>query len=151
MPAVSPSGNLPCSEMEDVINNPWLPYVKLSSSAHSQHASPFSPLCPGESHYYILTDTTDQGNAAALGLNHSPKLVYSQGGATTAALDFENVILVDRVGKVSKPPTREALYATVQQQTTAVEAALSCSFEYRWVHRDINSPRRALSETKPKT
>lgn len=55
----------------------------------------------GSSHYYILTDTTDEANAAALGLNHSPKLAFSRGGATTASLDFEKVILVDREGKVS--------------------------------------------------
>ena len=64
----------------------------------------YTLLCPsGESHYYILTDTTDQGNAEALGLNHSPKLVYSQGGATTAELDFNDNILVNRIGKVRKP------------------------------------------------
>lgn len=55
----------------------------------------------GSSHYYILTDSTDQANAEALGLNHSPKLAFSRGGATTASLDFEKVILVDRVGKVN--------------------------------------------------
>lgn len=67
--------------------------------------SPLAPflLCAGSSHYYILTDTTDAANAAALGLNHSPKLAYSRGGATTAALDFDKVILVDREGKVSIP------------------------------------------------
>lgn len=59
-------------------------------------------LCPrpGYKHYYILTDTTDKANAAALGLNHSPKLAFARGGATTAYLDFEDVVLVDRVGEV---------------------------------------------------
>lgn len=77
------------------------PCVKKRMSVVCTNPSPL--LCSGSSHYYILTDTTDQANAAALGLNHSPKLAYSRGGATTAALDFEKVILVDRVGKVSKP------------------------------------------------
>lgn len=58
----------------------------------------------GSSHYYILTDTTDESNAAALGLNHSPKLAFSGGGATTASLDFEKVILVNREGKVDFSP-----------------------------------------------
>ena len=30
--------------------------------------------------WYILTDTTDQGNAEALGLNYSPKLNYAATG-----------------------------------------------------------------------
>jgi hypothetical protein len=35
---------------------------------------------------YILTDTTDKGNADALGLNWSPKLAYSAPGARVATL-----------------------------------------------------------------
>lgn len=57
-----------------------------------------------EAHYYILTDTTDAGNAQALGLNFSPKLKFSRGGATTAELDFEKVVLVNRKGKVDFGP-----------------------------------------------
>ena len=80
-------------------------YVRTTApSTHHSHRRP-SPVCPGPeeniSHYYILTDTTDRANAEALGLNHSPKLAYSRGGATTAELDFDEVILVDRVGRVS--------------------------------------------------
>jgi hypothetical protein len=36
--------------------------------------------------WYILTDTTDKGNADALGLNWSPKLAYSAPGARVATL-----------------------------------------------------------------
>src|SRR6186713_2691211 len=34
----------------------------------------------GRSVWYILTDTTDQGNAEALGLNYAPKLNYAATG-----------------------------------------------------------------------
>jgi hypothetical protein len=40
----------------------------------------------GERVWYILTDTTDKGNADALGLNWSPKLAYSAPGARVATL-----------------------------------------------------------------
>jgi hypothetical protein len=40
----------------------------------------------GETVWYILTDTTDKGNADALGLNWSPKLAYSAPGARIATL-----------------------------------------------------------------
>jgi hypothetical protein len=40
----------------------------------------------GERVWYILTDTTDKGNAEALGLNWSPKLAYSAPGARVATL-----------------------------------------------------------------
>lgn len=39
-----------------------------------------------ETVWYILTDTTDKGNADALGLNWSPKLAYSASGARIATL-----------------------------------------------------------------
>ncbi len=40
--------------------------------------------------WYILTDTTDKGNADALGLNYSPKLNYVAEGARTALLGANN-------------------------------------------------------------
>ena len=43
-----------------------------------------------QSVWYILTDTTDKGNADALGLNYSPKLNYVAEGARTALLGTNN-------------------------------------------------------------
>jgi hypothetical protein len=40
----------------------------------------------GETVWYVLTDTTDKGNADALGLNWSPKVAYSAAGARIATL-----------------------------------------------------------------
>ena len=40
----------------------------------------------GEKVWYIVTETTDKGNADALGINYSPKLIYSEQGARTATL-----------------------------------------------------------------
>lgn len=34
----------------------------------------------GKSMFYVVTDTSDEANAAALGLNHSPKLQYANVG-----------------------------------------------------------------------
>lgn len=60
----------------------------------------------GEGHYYILTDTTDPTNAAALGLNQSPKLEFiTEESGSTARLSRE-AILVDRKGKVNFAPVR---------------------------------------------
>lgn len=61
----------------------------------------------GELHFFILTDTTDPGNAAALGLNHSPKLEYvTEESGTTAHLGKKN-ILINRRGKVNFAPVRK--------------------------------------------
>lgn len=56
-------------------------------------------------HWYVLTDTTDPGNAEALGLNHSPKMEYiTKASATTAKLS-RDALLVGRRGKVNFRPS----------------------------------------------
>ena len=45
--------------------------------------------------WYILTDTDDKGNAAALGLNYSPKLTYSSVGARNATLQKNTTLMFD--------------------------------------------------------
>lgn len=65
----------------------------------------------GEGHYYILTDTTDPTNAAALGLNHSPKLEYVTEESGTTARLAKNAQLVNRKGKVNFSPTRRLVPA----------------------------------------
>ena len=61
----------------------------------------------GESVWYILTDTTDEGNAQALGLNFSPKLNYGAvgRGARTARLEADTSLTFFR-GKVDFSPER---------------------------------------------
>lgn len=81
-------------------------FLKTNASTRSSFHPSTRSFSAGSSHYYVLTDTTDEANAALLGLNHSPKLAFSRGGATTASLDFEKVILVDREGKVNTPSVR---------------------------------------------
>jgi hypothetical protein len=48
----------------------------------------------GQTVWYILTDTTDEGNAEALGLNFSPKLNYANvpGAARTARLESDGTL-----------------------------------------------------------
>ncbi len=57
----------------------------------------------GESVWYILTDTTDKGNADALGINWSPKLAYSTPGARIATL-LSNSTLEFHSGTVDFSP-----------------------------------------------
>jgi len=46
-------------------------------------------MVSGETVWYILTDTDDEGNAAALGLNYSPKLTYSDVGNAVRPAQLE--------------------------------------------------------------
>ncbi|HEX6282836.1 MAG TPA: hypothetical protein VFZ67_11460 [Nitrososphaera sp.] len=57
----------------------------------------------GEAVWYILTDTTDKGNAEALGLNWSPKLANSAPGARVATL-LPNATLEFHAGTVDFGP-----------------------------------------------
>ncbi len=57
--------------------------------------------------WYILTDTTDKGNAEALGINHSPKLMYSDiSQSVRYAKINENAQLVFTRGMVDFAPER---------------------------------------------
>ncbi len=57
--------------------------------------------------WYVLTDTSDRGNAESLGLNWSPKLTYSQvGNATRIATIEKNTTLTFNAGTVDFKPNR---------------------------------------------
>ena len=71
-------------------------HVLIKGGAHS---SSFSQKV-----WYILTDTDDKGNAAALGLNYSPKLTYSSVGARNATLDKNTTLIFDGGGIVDFKP-----------------------------------------------
>ena len=62
----------------------------------------------GRKVWYILTDTTDKGNAEALGLNYSAKLTYAAvgRGARVATLEKDGTLTFDS-GTVDFKPTRE--------------------------------------------
>ena len=61
----------------------------------------------GESVWYIVTDTTDKFNADQLGINHSPKLAYSDvGHAVRKARLEKGLSLVFNGGKVDFSPQR---------------------------------------------
>lgn len=63
--------------------------------------------------WYILTDTTDQGNAELLGLNYAPKLNYSATGrgARTATLSNGSILVFDQ-GTVDFRPERRVVPGT---------------------------------------
>jgi hypothetical protein len=64
-------------------------------------------MTDGTAVWYILTDTTDEANAEALGLNHSAKLAYANvpGGTRTANLDNDLTLVFDQ-GAVDFAPER---------------------------------------------
>jgi hypothetical protein len=62
-------------------------------------------LVTGETVWYVITDTTDKGNAEALGLNWSPKLTYSALGARVANLGPNNTLIFEN-GTVDFSPER---------------------------------------------
>jgi hypothetical protein len=65
-------------------------------------------LVTGETVWYVLTDTTDKGNAESLGLNWSPKLTYSALGARVANLNPNNTLIFDN-GTVDFSPERQII------------------------------------------
>jgi hypothetical protein len=67
-------------------------------------------MADGRPIWYILTDTTDKGNADALGLNYSAKLAYAdvEGGVRVATLQ-NNLSLVFESGTVDFSPERVLL------------------------------------------
>jgi hypothetical protein len=65
-------------------------------------------LVTGETVWYVITDTTDKGNAEALGLNWSPKLTYSALGARVANLGPNNTLIFEN-GTVDFSPERQVM------------------------------------------
>ena len=64
----------------------------------------------GETVWYILTDTTDQGNAQALGLNFSPKLNYAATGrGVRNATLLRGGVLEFESGRVDFAPERRVV------------------------------------------
>lgn len=63
--------------------------------------------------WYILTDTTDQGNAESLGLNYAPKLNYAATGrgVRTATLTKGGILIFDQ-GTVDFKPERRVVPTT---------------------------------------
>jgi hypothetical protein len=65
-------------------------------------------MVDGKKVWYILTDTTDEANAAALGINHSSKLAYAGmcGASRTARLDADGMLVFNE-GTVDFAPERK--------------------------------------------
>lgn len=87
----------------------------------------------GERHWFVLTDTTDKGNAEALGLNYAAKLEYITSESGTTARLENTTIIVDRVGKVDFSPT----FSLVPGDETPFPPA---SFSAPQVGDDLYSP-----------
>ncbi len=61
-------------------------------------------LKDGRKVWYVLTDTSDEGNARALGLNFSAKLVYADGGRAVRTARIEKGTLIFDSGTVDFSP-----------------------------------------------
>ncbi len=105
-------GTAPSTVQKELIG----PYQLLKAGTVDQEAGTLTlPLYRGEmtngkSVWYILTDTTDEKNAAALGLNFSAKLEYADVGrgvrkASQQLIDGKTVVVFDK-GTVDFAPER---------------------------------------------
>ena len=103
-------GTAPSTVQKELIG----PYQLLKAGTVDQDAGTITlplyrgQLASGESVWYILTDTTDEKNAAALGLNFSAKLAYADVGkgvrrATQQLIDGKTVV-VFAAGRVDFAP-----------------------------------------------
>ena len=104
-------GTAPSTVQKELIG----PYQLLKAGTLDQEAGTLTlplykgQLPTGESVWYILTDTTDERNAAALGLNFSAKLAYADVGrgvrrASQQLINGKTVVVFES-GKVDFAPT----------------------------------------------
>lgn len=86
------------------------PYVLLKAGIINQANTEVTvPLYEGRMKdgrkvWYVLTDTSDEGNAKALGLNYSAKLVYADGGKAVRTARLDKGVLVFDQGTVDFSP-----------------------------------------------
>lgn len=103
-------GTAPSTVQKELIG----PYQLLKAGTVDQDAGTITlplykgQLASGETIWYILTDTTDEKNAAALGLNFSAKLAYAEVGkgvrrATQQLINGKTVVVFES-GKVDFSP-----------------------------------------------
>jgi len=105
-------GTAPSTVQKELIG----PYQLLKAGVLDQQAGTITlplykgQLTSGESVWYVLTDTTDEKNAEALGLNFSSKLVYADVGKgvrkASQQLIAGKTVVVFESGKVDFSPVR---------------------------------------------
>ena len=106
------------------ILRPGGPYQLLKSGKIDLNARTITlPLYQGKMRdgrkiWYVLTDTTDAGNAAALGLNYAAKLNYAAVGRAYAMPRLRRTLALPfRVGQ-STSPQRGVLYRGTHQMSS---------------------------------
>lgn len=103
-------GTAPSTVQKELIG----PYQLMKSGTLDQEAGTITlplykgQLASGESVWYVLTDTNDEGNAQALGINFSAKLTYADVGrgvrkASQQLIDGQTVVVFES-GKVDFSP-----------------------------------------------
>lgn len=103
-------GTAPSTVQKELIG----PYQLLKAGVLNQQAGTITlplyrgQMATGESVWYVLTDTTDEKNAEALGLNFSSKLVYAEVGKGVRKASQQLVggktVVVFEAGKVDFAP-----------------------------------------------
>lgn len=111
-------GTAPSTVQKELIG----PYQLLKAGTLDQEAGTITlplykgQLKSGEAVWYVLTDTTDERNAQALGLNFSSKLVYADVGhgvrkASQQLINGQTVVVFES-GKVDFSPVRSVTPGT---------------------------------------
>jgi len=90
------NGPFPSETQKELVGPYLLLKAGIVSEANSEITLPLyeGKLKDGRKVWYVLTDTSDEGNARALGLNYSAKLAYADGGKAvrTARIDKGNLV-----------------------------------------------------------
>ena len=80
------NGPFPSETQKELIGPYQLLKAGIINEANTEITLPLyeGRLKDGRKVWYVLTDTSDEGNAKGLGLNYSAKMTYAEGGTETA-------------------------------------------------------------------
>ena len=100
------NGPFPSETQKELVGPYQLLKAGIVNAENSEVTLPLyeGRLKDGRKVWYVLTDTSDEGNARALGLNFSAKLVYADGGKAVRTGRLEKGTLVFDSGTVDFSP-----------------------------------------------
>lgn len=100
------NGPFPSETQKELVGPYQLLKAGIMNEANTEVTLPLyeGRLKDGRKVWYVLTDTSDEGNARALGLNFSAKLVYADGGKAVRTGRLEKGTLVFDSGTVDFSP-----------------------------------------------
>ncbi len=100
------NGPFPSETQKELVGPYQLLKAGIINAADTEVTLPLyeGRLKDGRKVWYVLTDTSDESNARALGLNHSAKLVYAEGGKAVRTARLDKGVLVFDSGTVDFGP-----------------------------------------------